>query len=594
MNETGRAWALVSAAMWLLALPAMAGPSDLPGRFGRCHEREITGDLAGALAGYRDLLQAAMPSEPLLAEKILYRIGLCERANGRPEAARRAWRQLVEEYPARDPEVVRTRDELKLLEQELDRVEVSGRVAGEQGLSPAFIHAGEWGDEPVALADTSGVFRVQRKVAGQGSDGRRYSLVFAEHPQLPRVAAALFREAGGVATQQLVRIVQSDSGEGLQLVQALSLLGRVVDTLGRPVAGALVEVTAYDHGIPLPFNRIVPPVVSSPGGDFQVSGLVPGLRYVLTAVKPNCRLVTPVELDTADGTRGREGVALSCGSIVVRKLGEISLRGRIMDESGTPVRADVAAWSLPPVEREVAHVSSDPDGRFILRDVHENTIAIRVAGDGYLPRQVTGIKPMGQDVDIVVRGNGLSGASPVNPARLRETAPLFEPEGVDEGAAGLVVTLPSSPFPVEAMQWIRGNSETGAPLSPQELAGHVVVWHFGSAYVDAALRARYPSDPGNLLQIMRLYGDEGVVVIWVLPAGESGGDAVRVAVELCPGVPLAILSKGAGKSPASPSVPVSVEGLDSGNVVVGRSGLVRTVCSDQQLFKAVKAAVLAR
>ena len=85
-------------------------------RYAQVYERELAGDAGGALADYRDLLQVAPPLEAVMTEKVLYRIGVCERRLGHVEATRQAWRKLVQDFPARDPEVVRTREELKDLE----------------------------------------------------------------------------------------------------------------------------------------------------------------------------------------------------------------------------------------------------------------------------------------------------------------------------------------------------------------------------------------------------------------------------------------------------------------------------------------------
>jgi hypothetical protein len=570
----------------MLALPLSAFPAPLATNavllgYARTVERELAGDSAGALAGYQDLLQAVASSDPLLSEKILYRMGACERHGGRLDAARKIWRRLVEEYPARDAVVVRAREDLKALEQELDRMTAVGSVLGEKGPVPACLLAGEWGSEPLVVTESNGGFSVERKVAGQDGNGRRYCLVYAEHPELPWVAAGVFFESGKGA-----------SNTDFRLRPALSLSGRVVDVQGRPVSTAAIQVLGFQRDISFPFDHILPPVTTAANGEFTVSGLPPGLRYVVTAMKSNYRMVTGVEQD-ATGSSRPEGATLACGNIVIRRMGEITLRGRVMDESGGALRVKVTAWSLPPVEREVARVMSDREGRFVFRDLYENGIALKAEGEGYQPRTVTGLKPMGQDIDMVLKGDGLSIPGRQAGVRIQDSPPSSSVE-VEEGAPDPRL-FPAGPFPFESLHWLRGNADNGAPLEQQDLKSRVVVWHFGSAYREAALRAQYPGEPGVLAQIMRLYADAGVICVWVLGEGEDQAEAARVALDLYPGLPVASLAPAVvtvfmtGK-PGGPPAPV----LESGNLVMGRDGRMSAVCTDQQLFKAVKAAVGSR
>ena len=576
-------------------------------RYAQVYERELAGDAGGALADYRDLLQVAPPLEAVMTEKVLYRIGVCERRLGHVEATRQAWRKLVQDFPARDPEVVRTREELKDLERELDRVMIEGRV-GEGTGRVAFVFAGEWGDEPVVLADTNGRFRVERKVAGQASGGERYSLVYAEHPDLPLVAAEAIRvdrsQESGVRSQEArtqtptQAPAQISMRSQLDLLPALSLYGNVVDSLGRPVPGAMILVTGYKSDIPFPFDRLLPPVVSATNGEFSIAGLVPGFRYVVTASKSGCRMVTAAERDTNPGDKDVGASSASCGSIVLQQLGEISLRGRIVDESGAAVQAEVAAWSLPPVDREVARVSSDSRGLFIFRDLRENAVTLKVEGEGFLPRSLTGLKPMGQEIDMVLKGNGLSEKLSGKVAKgggaqaQRDVLALEgEVQAVPSGGAVQLVSRPN-PLPLQGLLWLRGNPESGSPLLGRDLGGHVVVIHFRSSYVESAVRSQYPGEPGPLSQLMRLYSASGLICLWALPEGESRGEAARIALELYPDLPVASLPRA--EDAATGILPASVWSVESGNIVMGRDGLVRTACSDQQLFKAVKAAIAAK
>ena len=132
---------------------------------------------------------------------------------------------------------------------------------------------------------------------------------------------------------------------------------------------------------------------------------------------------------------------------------------------------------------------------------------------------------------------------------------------------------------------VRGNTESGEPLKWEDVKGHVVVYHFGSVYVESSLRSQYPGESGILSQMLKLYGDRGLMCIWVLPEGEGKGDAARMALDLCPDLPVGV------RVGQEDVMPVSLMSF-GGNIVVGRDGLIQTVCSDQQLFKAINKAVV--
>lgn len=542
---------------------------ELDHAYALAYEQEMAGDYAAVQESYRRLLGQTPPSDTRLAEKLLYRIGYCERRAGMPEAARKTWRHLVENYPARDLYVVRTRGELKDLERDLDRIVLSGKVLVARDPAPVVVVAGEWGDEPAFLSDTSGSFSMGRKLAGESMDGRRYCLVAAEHPFKPLVAALACTIAAGSSNPPSV---------SLPLRPAITLYSRVVDTAGRPVTGAAIQVVGYDGDLPLPFSRLLPPVESSITGEFRVTSLVPGLRYTLTAVLPNCRLVSAAEADTREQGMPREGGAIACGPIIVRRLGEVSLRGRVVDDSGVPARVEVAALALPPVEMELVRVRTDREGRFVLRDIRENGISLVVEGPGYIGKTVKGLRPIGQDIDIIVKGDGLSAHAPISSGKMLSTNE--EVEALEEGMREPLrpdTVLP----PLASLHWLRGNPDTGVPPTAAEMKGHVVIWHFGSAYVEAARRAQYPGEGGAVTHLLHLYGESGLVCIWVLPDGESAGEPLRVALEACPGAYLA--SWRSGRFPELP---------EAGNIVVGRTGVASLPCTDLQLYKAVKDAVM--
>ena len=129
--------------------------------------------------------------------------------------------------------------------------------------------------------------------------------------------------------------------------------------------------------------------------------------------------------------------------------------------------------------------------------------------------------------------------------------------------------------------WLRGNPETGAAFRWDELKGHVVVFHFGSAYGEASLRSQYPAEESELARLMDLYGEQGLLCLWILPEREGRGEASQLALGLYSDMPVGAMG-----------AELVDGGAISGNVVMGRDGKIHAICSDQQVFKAVKKALM--
>lgn len=556
-------WGLIFGVAAATAGLAAAGGAE--SRFAGAYERELAGALEEAAAGYRELLETAGGPGAGLGNRLLYRLGVCEWRLGHAAEARATWRRLADASPADDRFVAQARETLKALEREADRVTLAGRVLAGQGAAPAFLHVGEWGREPVLAADAAGQFQAVRRAAGRRPDGARYGLVYAEHVTQPAVAAEVCLAPAGVATCAVELVLQP----------AVEVAGRVLDSRRRPVAGAALRVMGFKEVagdlVPMPFDRILPPVLSQSNGQYRITGLVPGLRYRLTAVLAGYRLTQAAEVVVPATPAG----ALTAGDVVLDPLGEVMLRGRVVDESGKGVATTVAAWSLPPVERELARVTTDDSGRFFFRELQETLVTLRVEDEAYEPRQVAGVKPMGQDLDIVVKacpgapGPGTGGA-------MRETGdaratPRRDFAAVEEGPSA--VALPE--FDMTRLRWLRGNPETGEAPDPRALKGQVVVYHFGSAYMESSLRAEFPGEPGILSVLLRLFGARGVTVVWVLSRDEAGDDAARLALQLYPDLPVAV-------APVDYRLPHAV------NRVVDRDGSPRFSCTDLQAISVVK------
>ena len=568
--------------LMLWAAGGWAGEVLSEGGYARLVERELSGEVAPVLAEYRALLDRVPQAKPELAQKLLYRIGICEKRLGHSELARQAWRRLIDSSATGDSRAEQARTALKQLEHELDRVVMTGRIIdapdnyATRQPDNFFIMAGEWGNEPLAMSDSNGVFKLERRQAGRLKDGRRYGYVLVEHPVVARVGGGVWME--GVEAPVI------------QLQDALMVTGRVTDANGNAVPGALIRVMGYSlagtEEISLPFDNLLPPQFSGTNGEFRVTGLIPGCRYVFTAEKPGFRLVSSMEIN---------GSVLSpLSAIILKPLGEISLGGRVVDQSGEAVQARVSAWTLPPGEHELARVEADQDGQFVFRDLGGALVVLKVDSEGCIPRSLPGLKPMGQEIDVVVRRSAEQGAG-------------SKEQGARSGERGgrtpdffNNLTTRQLNNRLSSLHWLRGNPETGEGVREEDLKGHVVVIHYGSAYVEASLRSQYPGETGVLSRLLKIYGDQGLVILWVLPEEEGKGEASRMAMELYPDLPVGSGEWGRGAGSAELGAGSGERGARSaelgagsaedgvGNLVLGRDGRGRSFCSDQQLFKVVK------
>jgi hypothetical protein len=461
---------------WLVVMLLLGGFSSfaetnasLALRYARIYERELLGEKSGLVQDYRAFYASARGTDKELAEKSLYRIGMCEKKSGRMAQARAAWRELVDTFPLSDPVVSTARDLLKALEWEMDKVLISGAVrlpaveAGGLQAGRSVVFAGEWGSEPPVLTGVDGVFSLGRRAAGSLPDGRSYGLIYVEHATSSLIGAEVWTGS-------------STTGLTVSLAAPVTLVGWVVDRSGSPVAGARIRVTGFKmvaaassatgYPVPLPVDRLIPPIYSGTNGTFVAERLPAGLRYELASEKTDYRVV---------------------------------------------LKSDVI---------------------------------------------------------------GFQGANSIMPG--------YENNLLTQQLSNLY----------ENVTWLRGNLAMGAPFRWDEFRGRVVVFHFGSAYGEASLRSQYPDEGGVLSRLTELYGGRGCLCLWVLPESEGKGEAAQLALGLYPDFPVGVMREErrelSGERQESGKWDWAREG---GNVVMGREGRVQAVCSDQQVFKAVKKAL---
>lgn len=503
-------------------LQAATPAADLSTRYAAAREVELgLGTLGEAVSLYRALFPEAMSADRDLAATLLFRIGVCEREMGRVGEARQAWRQLVETYPPEHPVVARAREELKDLEREAGRLTIRGRVVDPR-------------DQPI-----EGIYLLI------GDWGNAPPLISGTNGwfQTERQAAgqtpggdryALFYAEHPVLSLTAMGVwCESTTSQVIRLRPSISIKGYVVDSHGRPVVGAWLRVTAVEDGmgtVPIPLGRLFPPLMTDTNGAFCMRGLAEGLRYSVSAEK--------------DGYRsGRSWVEAG-----TRRPGERSDLG-LADTTGLRENRIVHAAEI--VLQPVGRISVDDSG--ILRaELNLNDPDERAR------------------LDEVLSAHDSESSGTLKPLVEAVSRPSVE-------------TFPYGDFPF-ALRWLRGDPTTDSPLNARDLKGHVVVFRFGSAYLDASLRRQFPNDACMPAQMVRLFNRDSVVFVWVLPASDVSEDAARVALETCVDLPIAV--DGEGRMGAA----LRVMG-HGGNIVVDRNGALRPPCTDQQVFKVLKDAM---
>jgi hypothetical protein len=569
---------------WLILIfigGAVAGAELTPeARFALAYEQEMKGQFDKAISEYREALSMAQGKDVALSSKLLYRVGVCEQRAGRVSEARAAWESLLKVSTPDGLMAPNAREAIKALDREADVFSVVGRVVlpgdgtnSRSGAQKAWVMAGEWGDEPPVMTDTNGRFNVERRSAGQLADGERYVLVYAEHQDLPLAGMAIVSQKAGEKVFAEIA-----------LEPTVLVTGRVMDRFGQPVANVRIRVTGIkseEEMIPLPFDRIMPPVFSDAQGIYVIEGLLPGLLYSVTVERDGYMMVNPIKVKPLPSVGSRMVPPQSVEPVVVYPLGEVSLKGRVVDDMGRGKSVALSVWTPPPVARQIAATNADDNGWFIFRDVRENLVSLRVMADGELAREVVGIKPMGQDLDIVLRKGSLSESVPVARASNGDIRGSAERRGVEHSKPGVTASSEAYAW-VKGLRWLRGGRLDGGAIRADDLRGKVVVLRFSSAYMDESLSRQFPDEPRLLNQLQTKFGSGDMACAWILPAQDDSENGRKVALGAGGDYPIAIDSSGA----IWKQFGVSAQG---GHAVINRQGVLRYLCEAQNVFKAVKA-----
>ncbi len=319
-----------------------------------------------------------------------------------------------------------------------------------------------------------------------------------------------------------------------------------------------------------------PPVITGDDGGFRVgrkpAGKLPdGLSYGLIYAEHVSQQLAGVELWVGAQTTG----------VTVALTVPLVLSGRVFDRSGNPVGG--ARVHITGYKNSSVYSSGGESGKVARTEYSVPFPIDRLMPPVYACTNGTFVVdrlPSGLRYELVtetpeyhvVLNDGNSIVTNANTGSI-DYSQGFSVQQLSNRFANLV--------------WLRGNLDTGVPFRWSEFLGKVVVFHFGSAYGEASLRLQYVDEGSGLSRLLELYGEQGLLCIWILPEGEERGEAGQLALAYYPDLPV-----GVERGPRGEQRETQSENQGMGiNVVLGRDGCIQTFCSDQQLFKSVKKAL---
>ena len=267
-------------------------------------------------------------------------------------------------------------------------VRIGEAPAAEARRRPVLRPAEERG-EPEALSDAQGRFRVAALPALAVD-------VAVTREGYARAELRSFRVPPGAGPVDLGRI---------RLVPAAGVAGQVVDTAGRPIAGAAVFRVARlrpAHEMADELREEEPDARTGADGRFALSGLAAGTPVHLLVTAPD---FLPA---TARGIRPPTPQPL-----LFRLEAGASLAGRVLDEEERPVpgagieiawQPTVPGRELPAGPAVTKQTTSDGDGRFAVPGLRAGVVVLAVDARGFVAlRDVTAAVPLPPGEEVTVR-----------------------------------------------------------------------------------------------------------------------------------------------------------------------------------------------
>ncbi len=204
--------------------------------------------------------------------------------------------------------------------------------------------------------------------------------------------------------------VSVKSGESLKDValvvkRGLEARGRVVDSAGKPIAGAEIRVSRPESGgggggarvmIQMAgLSRQKPDAASGADGSFRVAGLAPGDYALAVSREGYASKSVPAVTVNTEGVSEWAPVVLTAG---------VPIGGFVRNGKGEPiVGAEIVSFGEGSGARQA---TTDPEGRFRLEGLSpDRGVMINVRADGYAPLQRT-VTPPSDDLSLVLKTSG--------------------------------------------------------------------------------------------------------------------------------------------------------------------------------------------
>lgn len=269
--------------------------------------------------------------------------------------------------------------------------EVIGRAPRIVTLGPPDVATGRILDSATRAPLAKALVWTADAQAWTAADGS-FRLPVPPDPEVRFEAAAAGHTRG---TESLGRENRSST---LLLAPASSIAGRVVDTEGRPVAGAELRAKPAQPSSPEEMMMLLTGVDASTrsDGSFRIGGLLPGQTYKVTASHED---FASAEVPADSSTPGRSAREIR----IVLSRG-VAASGRVVDAEGAPVAGAeltlLPAWEGGSITEHPSllfdsakiETASGPTGAFRFPHLSPGRVHLRVRREGFSTASVRGIE----------------------------------------------------------------------------------------------------------------------------------------------------------------------------------------------------------
>jgi RNA polymerase sigma-70 factor (ECF subfamily) len=257
-----------------------------------------------------------------------------------------------------------------VVDRRLAPIAIHGRVLGPDGVPRASVRFTATTRGPPTIT-THVVCDDRGSFSFVGAIGERETVGF-----IPEDPGQIFVGDSNWLRRTWLPVIDGEPIE-LTLAPCERILGRVVDSSGRPLAGSELSVTSVVR----PSGMLAKSYAAS-DGSFEVAGALAGLPLELSLVGEHGGLSQTIEPKLEPAERRTD--------VVLRFPRFARIRGRVVDEEGRPicgawVRAIPAAtqrrWDGDFWMLQLATAITDNDGRFVLDSIQPSTNRIGIGAD---------------------------------------------------------------------------------------------------------------------------------------------------------------------------------------------------------------------